>query len=66
MSISSRTGSNRRSAEVDAERVANYLVTTIDGSNLHRVTREDDPTPMHREMLEASIEQELLVTDDAG
>jgi len=40
-------------------------VTTIDGSNLHRVTREDDPTPMHREMLEASIEQELLVTDDA-
>ncbi|GGN93307.1 TetR/AcrR family transcriptional regulator [Haloarcula pellucida] len=49
--------------DVDAERTAQFLLTTLEGITLQNATRDDNPLPQMREAMESYIENELLVED---
>ncbi|WP_254272112.1 TetR/AcrR family transcriptional regulator [Haloarcula marina] len=50
-------------ADVDAERTAQFLLTSLDGILLQNATRNDNPLPGMREAMERYIERELLLSD---
>ncbi|WP_253738483.1 TetR/AcrR family transcriptional regulator [Halohasta salina] len=46
---------------VDPDRTAEFIITTIEGINLQKTTRTDDPGAMLRDELESYLQNELLV-----
>jgi len=48
---------------VDPDRTAEFIIATIEGINLQKTTRTDEPGAMLRDELEAYLQNELLVDD---
>ena len=48
---------------VDPDRTAEFIIATIEGINLQKTTRTDDPGAMLRDELESYLRNELLVDD---
>ncbi|MBX0323809.1 TetR/AcrR family transcriptional regulator [Halomicroarcula sp. F13] len=51
--------------DVDPERTAQFLLTTLEGITLQNATRDDNPLPELRTAIESYMESELLVADSA-